>query len=54
MKRKILRRKRNSSGYESKSCEYMRNTEEKEEHLEELKDSLSTRFPLNYLKYTVR
>ena len=54
MKGKILRRKRSSSGYERKSCEYMRNTEEKEGDPEELRDSVSTRFPMNYLKYTVR
>src|SRR6266567_2582372 len=49
MKRKILRRKRSSSGYESKSCEYMRNTEGKEGDPEELRDNAFTRSPMNYL-----
>jgi hypothetical protein len=49
MKRKILRRKRSSSGYESKSCEYMRNTEGKEGDPEELRDNAFTRSPMYYL-----
>ncbi len=38
MKGKILRRKRNSSGYERISCEYRGNTEEKESNLGEVED----------------